>query len=68
MREQSNHMRLKVGVNWEEKRRKVGNGVQDQVWGKKGYCTENQETEQSCVAVGDGYLGVARRKSQMSGK
>jgi hypothetical protein len=27
-------------------------------------CTEGQEIEQSCVAVGDGKLGVAKIKSQ----
>ena len=31
-------------------------------------CTEGQEIEQRCVAMGDGELGVATRKSQMPGK
>ena len=31
-------------------------------------CTEGQEIEQRCVAMGDGALGVATRKSQMPGK
>ena len=30
--------------------------------------TEDQEIEQRCVAMGDGELGVATRKSQMPGK
>ena len=30
-------------------------------------CTEGQEIEQRCVAMGDGELGVATRKSQMPG-
>jgi hypothetical protein len=29
---------------------------------------EGQEIEQRCVAMGDGELGVATRKSQMPGK
>jgi hypothetical protein len=31
-------------------------------------CTEDQETEQSCVAVGDGELRVATRNFQIPGK
>jgi hypothetical protein len=31
-------------------------------------CTEGQEIEQRCVALGDGKLEVATRKSQMPGK
>ena len=31
-------------------------------------CTEGQEIEQRCVAMGDGELGVATRKSQMPEK
>jgi hypothetical protein len=31
-------------------------------------CTEGQEIEQRCIAMGDGELGVATRKSQMLGK
>jgi hypothetical protein len=31
-------------------------------------CTEVQEIEQRCVAMGDGELGVKTRKSQMPGK
>ena len=31
-------------------------------------CTEGQEIEQRCVAMGDGELGIATRKSQMPGK
>ena len=31
-------------------------------------CTEGQEIEQRCVAMGDGELGVATRKPQMPGK
>jgi len=32
-----------------------------------GKCTEGQETEQKCVVMGDGELGVANRKSRMPG-
>jgi hypothetical protein len=31
-------------------------------------CTEGQEIKQRCVAMGDGELGIATRKSQMPGK
>ena len=31
-------------------------------------CTEGQEIEQRCVAMGDGELGLAIRKSQMPRK
>jgi hypothetical protein len=31
-------------------------------------CTQGQEIEQRCVAMGDGELGIATRKSQMPGK
>jgi hypothetical protein len=31
-------------------------------------CTEGQEIEQRCIAMGDGKLGVATSKSQMPGK
>jgi hypothetical protein len=31
-------------------------------------CTEGQKIEQRCIAMGDGDLGVAIRKSQMQGK
>jgi hypothetical protein len=42
---------------------------QGQVWKKIGErSTEGQEVEQRCVAIGDGELGVATRKPQMSGK
>jgi hypothetical protein len=34
-------------------------------WGR---CTKGQEIEQRCVAMGDGELVVATRKSQMPGK
>jgi hypothetical protein len=30
-------------------------------------CTEGQEIEQRCVAMGDGHLGVTNKKSQMPG-
>jgi hypothetical protein len=33
-----------------------------------GRCTEGQEIEQRYVAMGDGELGLATRKSQMPGK
>jgi hypothetical protein len=35
---------------------------------RQGRCTESQEIEQRCIAMGDGELGVANRKSQMPGK
>ena len=35
---------------------------------RQGRNTEGQEIEWRCVAVGDGELGVATRKSQMPGK
>jgi hypothetical protein len=31
-------------------------------------CTEGQEIEQRCIAIGDGELAIATRKSQMPGK
>ena len=31
-------------------------------------CTEDQEIEKRCIAMGDGELGVATRKFQMPGK
>ena len=33
----------------------------------EGECTEGQDFEQSCVALGNGELGVATRKSWMPG-
>jgi hypothetical protein len=33
-----------------------------------GWYAEGQEIEQRCVAMGDGELGVATRKSHMPGK
>ena len=38
------------------------------MWEESGRCTEDQEIEQRYIAVGDGELGVATRKSQMLGK
>ena len=35
---------------------------------RRGRCTEGQEIEQTCIAMEDGELGVATRKSQMPGK
>jgi hypothetical protein len=45
----------------EEKRGKIR-------YGRKRRCTEGQEIEQRCVAMGDGKLGLATRKYQISGK
>jgi hypothetical protein len=52
------------GLGWKrgggrEKRGKIRNGRR---------CTEGQEIEQRCVAVGDGELEVATRKFQMPEK
>jgi hypothetical protein len=54
-----------VGGTWEEVRREGEKEGGNQVWRR---CTESQEIEQRCVAIGDGELGVATRKSQMPGK
>jgi len=35
---------------------------------RQGRCTEGQQIEQRCVAMQDGELVVATRKSQMPGK
>ena len=37
-------------------------------WRKWRRCTEGQEIEQRCIAIGDGELAIATRKSQMPGK
>jgi hypothetical protein len=55
-----------VKGTWEEERK--GRGKR---WGRIRYgrrCTEGQEIEQRCVAMGDVELGVATRKFQMPGK
>ena len=48
-----------------KKRGRGGKEGKNQVWEE---ITEGQEFEQRCVAIGDGELGVATRKSQMLGK
>jgi hypothetical protein len=55
-----------VGGNWEEER--GGKGGRIRCGRRLGRCTEGQEIEQTCIAMEDGELGVATRKSQMPGK
>ena len=63
---------IKGSRGWEGLGRKRGEGGEKR--GRIRYgrrwrrCTEGQEIEQRCVAMGDGELGVATRKSQMPGK
>ena len=52
------------GIEKKEGKGKTESGVE----GDEGRCTEGQEVEQKCVAVGDGDLGLATRKSQIPGK
>jgi hypothetical protein len=52
-----------VGGTWEEE--KGGRISYGRKWGR---CTECQEIEQRCVAMEDGELWVAIRKSQVIGK
>ena len=63
---------IKGSRGWEElgrKRRRRGEkGVRIRYGRRWRRCTEGQEIEQRCVAMGDGELGVATRKSQMPGK
>ena len=57
-----------MGESWrkrQEKGEKRGRIRYGRRWRR---CTEGQEIEQRCVAMGDGELGVATRKSQMPGK
>ena len=43
--------------------REEGGGKRVRIrYGKRQRCTEGQEIEQRCVAMGDGELGVATRK------
>ena len=62
---------IKGSRGWEELgRKREGGGGRGRIrYGKRWRrCTEGQEIEQRCVAMGDGELGVATRKSQMPGK
>ena len=54
-----------MGGREEEEGKKRGRIRYGRRWRR---CTEGQEIEQRCVAMGDGELGVATRKSQMPGK
>jgi hypothetical protein len=56
------------GRGREEPGRKKVKGGQNQVWEEMGRSTEPQEIKWRCIAVGDGELEVATRKSQMPGK
>jgi hypothetical protein len=49
-----------------QRRRRKGGRIRTGRRGRR--CTEGQEIEQRCVAMGDGELGEATRKSQMPGK
>jgi hypothetical protein len=55
---------LKVGKTWEKKRRGRGKGGQDQMWEETGRCIEDMETEQRCIAMGNGELGIVTSKSR----
>jgi hypothetical protein len=58
-----------VGCTWEEERKgRAINGGRIRCGRRWGKCTEGQEIDQRCVAMGDGELGVSNRKSQMPGK
>jgi hypothetical protein len=59
-----------VGETWEERRRGRGKEENNQVSEdmEEMYMEKGQEIEQRCIAMGDGELGVATRKSQMPGK
>ena len=52
----------------EEEKRGRGKGGRIRYGRRLRRCTEGQEIEQRCAAIGDGELGVATRKSQMPGK
>ena len=58
------------GVEGEGGRKRRGREKGNRIRCGRGWrrSTEGQEIEQRCVAVGDGELGVATRKSQMPGK
>jgi hypothetical protein len=63
---------IKGSRGWEELGRKKGEGWENRGRIRHGVrrkrCTEDQEIEQRCVAMGDGELGIAPRNSQMPGK
>jgi hypothetical protein len=63
---------IKGSRGWEGLRRKSGEGGgregQIRYGRRQKRCTDGQKIEQRCVAIGDGELGVATRKSQMPGK
>ena len=62
---------IKESRGWEELgRKRRGGGEKRRIrYGRRWRrCTEGQKIEQRCVAMGDGELGVATRKSQMPGK
>ena len=52
----------------EEKRGREKRGDRTRCRRRQGSCTECEEIEQRCVAMGDGELWVATRKSQMPRK
>jgi hypothetical protein len=52
------------GTLEEERRGKGKKGAGSDVGGDRGRSKEGQEIEQRCVAMGDGELGLATRKSQ----
>ena len=54
-----------MGEREEEEEIKEG---QDQLWEGIGEMYTGQETEQRCIAMGDGELEVSTRTSQMLGK
>ena len=58
-------MEGREGGTWEGESIRRTKGEQDKVWEEMG---RSQEIEQRHVAVWDGELGVATRKSQMPGK
>ena len=59
---------IRGGREWEGFWRNRGGGGEKVGRIRCGRSTEGQEIEQRCVAMGDGELGVATRKSQMPGK
>jgi hypothetical protein len=57
-----------VEGTWEEEKRGRGKRRKNQYGRRWRGCTVVQEIEQSCVAMGDGELEAATRKSQKIGK
>ena len=49
-------------------RKRMGEEGKNQVWKEMEEMYGHQEIEQRCVAMRDGRIGVATRKSQMLGK